>query len=1104
MTAVPACAQSTTGSIYGTVTDSSGAVIPNAAVTVVQLETNETHATVSNASGNYVFPSLVPGNYTVSAKASGYESETQTNIHLDANQNVHAIFGLKVGAITQSVTVQADVTMVDTRESQLGSTIDQARLEQLPLNGRNAYDLVTLSPGVTSYSAAQNSAYVGDPVGATFSTNGLRDYENSFYLDGANNTSFYRPGGNYAPNPDALLEFRILTSNFDAEFGTMPGAVVNMVTRSGTNNFHGLAYDFDRNTIFNAKTWPQSTPQHMRYNQFGGNFGGPILHDKLFAFGSYQGLRYATNAVLNASAATLPTGPNGTGPGKTQGASPLGERNGDFSTDEKIPKCGPNTYPCGGTPGVIPTNLLDTAALNVLKSLPVPATMATDPNKGNIPSSGGLSAQQTMSAPVTNNQYLARVDYQLNNRHKLSDMFFFERGSQSSPTSGGQTVLGYAGDVLEGAQTNDVGTDTWIISPTMLNSLRAYYSGNHYHAADLYAGQRTMSDMGISIPCAANPCTQPNFRIPGFIMLGNSGSAPAIFGLTTLGAADTFYWTHGNHTVKMGGAISRNKFADNGVGQRAGIYTFGGGDFTGNPLADFMLGKVQTFQQNNSYPFNLHQWDPSVFAQDDWRVSHRLTLNLGVRWEVFEPFYGEHNMGTFAPNVQSQKLTTAPLGVLFNGDHGVPDGVLHTSYLKFAPRLGFALDVFGNGKTSIRSGVGLFYSQVAGDFYQSLISSIYQNQVQIADAKSIENPYAGSTTPTDPFPFTPNVKNPTFPAGLAFPSEPANNSAVPYVYEYNLTLEHQISSSWSAAISYVGNESRKLYSTRDQNAPIYHSSCTTATCGTAASKLARRWYKPSGTSYVFNAIDEYYPGGTSNYNSLQAMLTKRLTKDFSINASYVWSKVLAAGTDPTANPITTFSASDEYNFKADYGRSGDDMPQRFVASYLWVSPRIHVWGVFGNEALSGWRISGITTLSTGTPFNIVSGTDSNFDGLGADRPNQVADWHMPAHRSRTQKAAEFFNTAAFQQVPVGTATGDGNTQINLMNGPGKVETALAAAKDFTVRGENQMQFRCDAFNAFSNVNLGNPAAQLNNPSTLGVIRNAAPGRVLQLSLKYKF
>lgn len=1079
--------QTTGGSIYGAVTDSTGGVIPQAQVIVTQIQTHETHTTKSDASGNYVFPLLAPGSYSVTAKAQGFASETQTDIRLSANQNVHVIFNLNVGAVTENVTVAAATTLIDTRESQLGSTIDQKRLEELPLNGRDAYDLVQLSPGVTNVNEGQNGngGQIGDVVGMTFSTNGLRVYENSFYLDGANNTSFFRPGGNLPPNPDALLEFRVLSSNFDAEFGTTPGAVVNMITRSGTDSYHGLAYDYVRNNIFNDRNWfvrPNTPAVHLRQNQFGASAGGPIVRNRLFGFFSYQGLRISQFQNVNGGTAIVPT---------------MAERSGDFSADAPAsqPICGPKTYPCGGQSGVIPQQYLDPVALNIVQSLPLPTS--------NNSTTGGPAPQQSAAAPEIGDQYLGRADYQVNQKHKLSYMEFYESGNQPSPNSGGQNILGYAGDLIQDSQVNEVGTDTWTISPSMLNSLIVFYSGNHYQSADLFPGQRSLSSLGASIPDGGSPSTQPNVRVGGFFTIGNSGSAPNTYTFTALGASDTFHWVRGNHAYKFGASISRNKFFLNTVGQRAGIYTVGGTNFSKNPLADFMMGKAQAFLQNNGFKYNLHYWDPSLFVQDDWHVLPRLTLNLGVRWEVFQPFHGDNNMGSFNPYVQSTVIPTAPTGLAFAGDPGVPDGVLVTTYDKFAPRLGLAYDVFGNGRTSLRGGWGLFYSQVPGTFYSNIVSPLYAVNVSISNATSFVNPYTGSTTPVDPFPFTPNLKNPTFAAGLAFPAEPPSNKAIPYVMEYNLTVEHQISQNWAASVSYVANSARKLYAERDENAPIYSASCTSATCASASQQLARRPYKPTTTSYVFNQIYEYFPEGGSSYNSLQTSLTRRFAHNFSVNANYVWAKNLGDTPDPTPNGFSVLSGTDNYNLRADYGKTSYDQPQRFVVSYLWVSPEIHRWGYAGRAALSGWRINGITTLATGQPFNMVSGSDTNFDGTNNDRPNLVASPYLSNSRNRVQKIAEYFNPAAFAAVPAGTQTGSGNTQFNMMIGPGRKNTDLAASKSLPVWRESEIQFRAEAFNLFNNVNLGNPTAQLNSPND-GKITGAAAARILQLALKYSF
>jgi hypothetical protein len=1115
--AATASGQTTTGSIYGTVSDPSGAVIPNAAVTATNTQNNFSSTAQSNETGDYVFPVLAPGSYTVSAQAKGFKTTEQTGIILDANQNVHVIFKLSVGATTETVSVSPSTTLVDTVEAQIAYTVDQTRIEGLPLNGRNALDLVTLAPGVVGASEGQaaSGGLIGDVQGETLSMNGLPINQNTFYLDGAYDDSQFRPGGNLPPNPDALQEFRILTSNFDAEFGTQPGAVVNVITRSGTNNFHGLLYDYVRNSIFNARTEFVTGPAtHLRWNQFGGNFGGPVLRNKLFGFFSYQGFREATNSVLSAGAATVPTGPNGSGPRNTLGASPGGERNGDFSTDAVIPACGAATYPCPGTPGnpnttpgIIPAAYLDPVVQNILKFIPIPTTI-TNPNTGKPDASGGPTAQQVANAPITANEYLGRGDYKLNDKHTLSYMFFHEYGTNPNPTAGGDTVLGYSGNALTGNQTNSIGTDTWTISPKMLNTFRFYYTGNHYAAADLFPGQNLPSALGITAPCGGSPCTQPNVRIAGYIAnLGNTGSAPTSYVMTTFGAGDTFNWTLGQHTIKFGWSELRNKYALNGIGNREGVYVISG-YATGNPLADFLLGKSASFTQNNSPINNVHMMDTSLFSQDDWKVTRRLTLNLGVRWEIIPPYHGQNNMGSFVPNVQSTVIPTAPTGILFNGDPGVPDGIQQTSYTKFAPRLGFAYDVFGNGTTSVRGGWGLFYSQLSAEVGDVFVSPLFSESITLTDTTNFANPYSGNTPSTSPFPFTPNLKNPTFVAGQSFQSEPPYNKIVPYTMEYNLTVEHQFGSRWAAGISYVGNSSQHYYGARDQNAPIYSSSCTSSgstACNTSASYLARRPYKPTTTTtYVFNGINEYDPEIEYNYNALQATLTRRFAHGLSINANYVWSKNMGDGLDPT-HYGGAIEASSSYDFHYDYGRNIEDQPQRFVVSYVWVSPAINRWGYLGREVLSGWQFSGITTLATGLAINVVSNVDTSYtNNPTPDRPNQIGNPSLGGGRSRSAKIKEFFNTAAFAPVPVGTATGLGNAQFDAIIGPGTKGNSLAASKSFAVWKENKVQFRADAFNLFNNVNLNNPALGENNASTFGTISSASAGRVLQLALKYMF
>ena len=1057
----PVSAQTTTGSIYGTVSDPSGAVIPNAVVTVRNVQTGITHTAQSNGSGNYVFPALDPGDYTVSTQVKGFQAQTQTGIRLDANQNVHVSFTLQTGSQSQTVTVSAATTLVDTRESQLGNTVDQKRIEDLPLNGRNAYDLVQLVPGVTHYSAA---ATIGDQNGTQFSDNGIRSNYDTFYLDGGFDTEIFRNGGNLIPNPDALQEFRILTGNFDAEFGRDPGGVVNMITRSGTNQYHGLAYDYLRNNVLNAKNYFNNEVTPLKQNQFGGNFGGPIKRNQAFFFLSYEGLRIITTQIVPSTLITL---------------TPA-EAKGDLSAPTVNPT---PVLPAGTNCGtakapVICPAALDPVAQNLIKFVPL-----EDPTTGRPP-------EQFASANTTSNQGLARVDYQLTSRHELSGMFFTSHGTSVNPTQGFNKILDFSGATNYENQTNAVASDQWIISPNALNSLHFFYTLNHHIVGNRF--NYDWHSLGSNVAEGALVSDQPQFGINGYWTMGLGGNGLLNQSQQVFGGFDTFNWTHGNHTVKFGGSFIWNKYAETSVFLGSGLLTFTGST-TKNALADFLLGKANTFVQNSGAFHRLHQPDPSLFIQDNWKATQRLTLNLGLRWEVFPPLSGQNNLGTFEANVQSKRFPTAPLGLLSTGDPGVPDGVLHTSWTKFAPRVGFAYDVFGDGKTALRGAYGIFYAASQETFTGNLEQQPFVLSVTTSKTPNLVNPYAPGP---DPFPYVVDLQNPRYTSGSTIASLPPNESSVPYVQEFNLALQQQLSTNWSMQIAYVGNISRKFYLLRDQNSPVYVPGASISTAGLNA----RRPYQPTPTTYTFGEITEYDPASNGNYNSLQATLTRVFAHRFSLLASYVWSKTMDdVSVDPASATIPQLV--NENNVGYDYGLSDQDVPQRFVASYLWAAPDVRRWSWIGKEVLSGWQINGITTLQSGSPFNVTSGKDTNLDGVNNDRPNQVGIPALSGSRSRGAKIQEFFNTSAFVQLPPDTPYGD--VKRNSLIGPGYVNTDLSAFKDFALPKESTLQFRGEIYNLFNNVNLLNPISIMTSPK-FGQITGANVPRIVQFALRYSF
>ena len=590
-------AQTPAGSISGSVSDSTGAQVAKAAVRIINTKTHEIHRATTGPSGMYVFPTVDAGEYVLEAEAEGFKLERRAGIVLDVNQNARVDFVLQVGSVQETVEVKGDAPLVDTMDVQLGETVDRDRIENLPLNGRNVYDLIGLMPGAVDVTTAVS----GTNDSNNMSVNGNRIRSNNFYLDGGQNTSQWRNGGNMSPNPDAVAEFHLLTSNFDAEYGRQPGSVLNLVTRSGTNAYHGTLFEFLRNDTVNAQNFFHTTPIPLHWNQFGGTFGGPVRRNRTFFFASYQGFREATSQFKNGI--LVPT---------------IAQRAGDFSASAaaRRPKDPATNAPFPN--GMIPASRLDPVALNILKMIPLPNNPA------------GTSYSDAEPAPVIEDQGMLRVDHQFTERHRLSGTLFLDRSNTFLPfaNNANSQIPNWASTNAVYRQNNVVINDDLVMRPNLISQTRFSYVLNYYASTD--AIHTSWADWGSKVVLGATPPRPPLIVLTNSWTAGPGGGGDDIMPQSTWAASERVNWVHGGHNIRAGVSYQWNHFLETGNWLGAGQVRFTG-SFTGDSQADFDLGMANTFRQNNGLNRNFQESSESAFFQDDWKVLPRLTLDLGVR-----------------------------------------------------------------------------------------------------------------------------------------------------------------------------------------------------------------------------------------------------------------------------------------------------------------------------------------------------------------------------------------------------------------------------------------------------------------------------------------
>jgi hypothetical protein len=1047
-------AQVTTATIEGTVTDSSGGTVPNAQVVATNTGTNQSRTVTTNASGGYRIDLLPSGAYDVEVTAQGFKKFLQTGIVLEINRTARVDAALAIGALSEQVTIAADATMVNTSNAQIGRTTTGSEINNLPIVGRNVYTLLSLTPGVDSNA---NSIVLGYPEQRTMINGGVDGGAGSvnYFLDGGTNMTGLRNTGNIAPNPDAVEEFRVITNSYSAEFGRFASGVINIITRSGTNQFHGSLFEYLRNNDLNANTYGSilATPPLHR-NQFGGSFGGPVIRNKTFFFGTYSGLRQITSNFFNT--AIVPTAL---------------ERTGDFS-QSKVKPTDPTNNAALFSNGMIPMSRFDLTALNILNKY-IPAANTT----GNI-------WQGTSPSPYNTDEFLAKVDHSVSDRQHIS-LSYFETSGHTSTPGGGNLIWSTQNFIWR--QHNANASDTFTINPSMVDQVWLSYTRNF--GGRVSTPQMSLGDLGSQFKIQGTP-SLPQLAVSGYFTLGQAISGP-VAGTNFYSIRDVLSWNKGSHTFKFGGELSLDKDIQQTLLNNYGVFSFTGTKAkSSNALSDFLLGLPITMNQDAPVLALANFFTGALFAQDDWKITPRLTLNLGLRWDVQQaPTDPQDKEATFKLGVQSKVLPpTVPTGLLVVGDPGVGRGIVSTPLGHFSPRLGLAWDPFGNGKTSIRAAAGLFYGSVSGNEWNSTSNfQPFAVRQQFPNVTSLTNPYGALPGGVSPFPYFYSPKNP----GFIFPASIygiAPDFKWPYTYQLNFSVERQIFKDLTVTAAYVGSLAHRLPFAIDLNYPYYNSTATSANVNSR---------RPIDTN-ILSTIQSVESVMNTNYHGLQITVEKRMGHHFGVKGFYTFSKAIEGVT--LENNTVNGGAEDFRNLALDRGRSDFDRRHVSVTSFIWDLSYFNKTNRFLNAVANGWQVSSIITLQSGIPFNVTTGTDVNLDGNNNDRANLMGNPFLDPNRSRAAVTAAWFNTGAFGIPLAGT---DGNTQRNLLTGPGSKNVDLALARKFTIHERLSLQARGEFTNAFNLVNLSNPTASLNS-NLFGQIRTASAMRQVQVSLRLQF
>jgi hypothetical protein len=1080
-------AQGATAQIAGTVRDQSGAVLPGADVTATQTDTGFTRGTVSDEGGNYVLSNLPVGPYRLQATLSGFRRFQQTGIVLQVNANPVINIALSLGDVAETITVVGQAPLIETRTPSVGSVIDNERIEELPLNGRNATQLIELV-GAAVPQPALNATTRSMPGGTAIAVAGGQAFGVAYSLDGATHNNPYDNLNLPLPFPDALLEFRVETSTTNANNGMHSSASVNAVTKSGTNRFHGDAFEFVRNHRFNA-TNPfnrvvdgERVGDGLSRNTYGGTFGGPIVSDRLFFFGAYQGMR---QRELPADLfAFIPT------------AQMLA---GDFTTFASTQ--------CNATAVALRSpfvnNRIDPAqfspaALRIVSRM----NLTTNDPCGRI--------NYSRSRPEDEGQYIGKIDFQLSQSNSIFGRYMLTKNTLTPPLQlqPENILVASQGGRDTAAHSLTLG-NTMVLSNSMVNAIRFAYNYTDIHRVHEPFGF-SAPDVGIGIYSYLDEYMLLN--ITNGFQLGGGTESEARFKTPSYHLSDDLTLIRGGHQYGIGGTVAYWTSVSQANVRSPGQFTVNG-TFTGLGLADFLTGRVSEFMQAVPNTLDMKQYYVAAYVQDTWKLSSRATLNYGLRWEpgiaqqIRNGAIYNFDLERYLANQKSTVFKNAPAGFVYPGDASfVNDQAGMKNYWnQFSPRVGFAWDPTGDGRTSIRTGYSLANDFVNAQFHLNTSVAWPWGAEVRCQTTLLDAPFSMCSGQSNPFPFTLSQDS-SFALGGPYIAIP-RDIELPRQQSWNVSVQRQVGDDMAVSATYIGSALDRGWNVRSLNEGVFMG---TGTCTLNTPNGPQAFTPCTQTGNINNrrrltiqnydqgkflgSVDEHTSLAEQKYNGLLLSVQRRAANGLTVSGNYTWSKCeghpVQGGTTPNVNSGYVNPADIDY----DYGACAADRRHVMNLSGSYQTPAFSQTAM--RLALSNWRISGIYRVSSGTPLTVTVNTDPAGTGIGGQRANMILD---DPYGDGT--LGNFLNPAAFS-VPAPGAYGD--QERNSFTGPGARNVDLSLVRSFRFGQTHRLEARLEAYNAFNWFRWGNPSTNFSAPATFGRIQAALDPRIMQFAVKYQF